>query len=362
MNDDKMDINRIITYAGAFIALLIGSGFATGQETLQYFAAYGLWGLAGVAICFVLLAFIGIEFMTYGNKYKLEMPNDIYTIIAGEKIGRFYDYFSIFFIFLSFAVMIAGAHATAVQEYGFPSFLGGALIGLAVIVTVSMGLKKIVQVIGKIGPFIAVTAFIVSIISIRINWSNLGSAAYVLDQVSKSPDFKRASINFVFSAGSYVGFCMIWLAAFLADMGNMTKSLADARKGAFFGALATSIAMGFMAFAIYLSMGRVYNSQIPSLLLAGEIHPLLSKVFSVFIILGIFTTAVPLLWTVVSRFFEEKEKGFRRGTIAIGAVGTLIGLSINFDVLVNYVYVINGYIGIFLILIMIYRALKRLRA
>lgn len=29
---------KVINYAGAFIALLIGSGFATGQELLQYFA------------------------------------------------------------------------------------------------------------------------------------------------------------------------------------------------------------------------------------------------------------------------------------------------------------------------------------
>ena len=33
---------RVATYAGAFMAFLIGSGFATGQEVLQYFAAYGL--------------------------------------------------------------------------------------------------------------------------------------------------------------------------------------------------------------------------------------------------------------------------------------------------------------------------------
>lgn len=33
---EKTSILRVITYAGAIIAFLIGSGFATGQEILQY--------------------------------------------------------------------------------------------------------------------------------------------------------------------------------------------------------------------------------------------------------------------------------------------------------------------------------------
>ncbi|MEG2939940.1 MAG: hypothetical protein RR829_06895, partial [Oscillospiraceae bacterium] len=51
---------RVLSYAGAFMAFLIGSGFATGQEVLQYFASYGLGGGLLVAlICVVLFIFVG---------------------------------------------------------------------------------------------------------------------------------------------------------------------------------------------------------------------------------------------------------------------------------------------------------------
>ena len=46
----KYNIGQVITYAGAFIALLIGSGFATGQEILQFFSSYRLYGLIGIII------------------------------------------------------------------------------------------------------------------------------------------------------------------------------------------------------------------------------------------------------------------------------------------------------------------------
>src|SRR5699024_3123658 len=41
---EKTSILRVITYAGAIIAFLIGSGFATGQEIMQYYASYRLCG------------------------------------------------------------------------------------------------------------------------------------------------------------------------------------------------------------------------------------------------------------------------------------------------------------------------------
>lgn len=34
---DSCDIRAVIKFAGAFIAWIIGSGFATGQEILQFF-------------------------------------------------------------------------------------------------------------------------------------------------------------------------------------------------------------------------------------------------------------------------------------------------------------------------------------
>nr|WP_330365072.1 hypothetical protein [Clostridioides difficile] len=37
----KVNIKTVISFAGAYVATVIGSGFATGQEILQFF--YVLW-------------------------------------------------------------------------------------------------------------------------------------------------------------------------------------------------------------------------------------------------------------------------------------------------------------------------------
>lgn len=357
--NQKINNRKVINYAGAFIALLIGSGFATGQELMQYFASYGYLGMLGVLICFVMMAFVGVEFVRAGYQEKFENPNDVYKYFCGDILGKFYDYFSIFFIFLSYMVMVAGAQATAVEHFNAPANIGGLILAAAAILTVIFGLKGIVEVIGNIGPVVIVLAVIVGGISCVKNFSEISVATENLKIAQEAGIMKMASSNFLFAVGSYVGFCLLWLAAFLAQIGKNANSLEEGRRGAILGALGFSIATLIMSFAIFLSIGKVHDSQIPGLLLAKEISPILANIFSIMILLGIYTTAVPLLWTVIARFAKEKTNKYRILTIVLGVIGAFIGLKIEFSQLVNYVYVLNGYVGLIMIFIMVYKYIQR---
>lgn len=67
---------RVLTYAGAIIAFLIGSGFATGQEILQYFTSYGYWGIFGTGLLvLVLISYVCVEFFLVGRKHGFDRPS-----------------------------------------------------------------------------------------------------------------------------------------------------------------------------------------------------------------------------------------------------------------------------------------------
>ena len=104
---------------------------------------------------------------------------------------------------------------------------------------------------------------------------------------------------------------------------------------------------------------QVAGTMIPSLYLAANIHPLLATAFSVIIVAGIYTTAVPLLWSVSSRFLDEKSTKFKILTVVLAIIGVFVGLKVPFNKLVNVVYVINGYVGILLLAMMIVKTLRR---
>lgn len=358
----SISAKTVITFAGAVVAFLIGSGFATGQEVLQYFASYGYWGIAGAILTLVLLVYVCSSFLIVGHRENFEKGSDIYKYYCGNKLGVFFDYFSTFFCFLSFTVMVAGAGATLNQHYELPVYVGGILIAILALLTVLMGLSRIVDIIGKIGPVIVVISILLGLVSIFQNFSNLRPDVVLpaLERLEASKTLMKASTNWGFAAFSYVGFCMLWLAGFLAAMGTKAKSEKEASLGGIYGACAFAIAVIIVALGLLGCIEIVAGSQIPMLHLAKNIHPALATVFAVIIMAGIYTTAVPLLWNVSSRFTKDGSKNFKILTIVLACIGAFIGLVLPFDKLVNVVYVINGYVGAILLFIMFGRSIIRI--
>ena len=41
MTESRIDYRNVIRISGAYVAWVMGSGFATGQEILQFFTSYG---------------------------------------------------------------------------------------------------------------------------------------------------------------------------------------------------------------------------------------------------------------------------------------------------------------------------------
>lgn len=347
----------VLKFAGAFIAFLIGSGFATGQEILQYFTSYGYQGLLTALVMLVLFVYVGGEFIGTGYREKFDKGSDIFKHYCGPVIGGFYDYFTVIFIFMSFVVMIAGAGATLNQHYGLPVQVGGIIMMLLACGTVLMGLGKIVDVIGSIGPVIVAIAIGLGIFAIFMNPAGIPQGAELIS--TKQVEVMQAGSNWFISASSYVGFCMLWLAGFLAAMGGTAGSEQEARFGTSFGSIGFAIGCVVLMLGLLANIEAVAGTQIPSLILAVQIHPGFATVFSVIIMAGIYTTAVPLLWQVSSRFANEGTKHFKGLTIGLALVGCFIGLALPFNKLVNVIYVINGYVGILLLAFIVWKDIKR---
>jgi len=348
------DVKQIYSIAGAFIAFLIGSGFATGQEIMQYFAAYGVKGLISAIIVFFLFIYTGVSFVTTGYTHKFDKGNDIFIYYCGRNAGRIYDYFSVIFAYMSFFVMVAGAGATLNQQFGLHVSFGCIAMSMLSIVTVIFGLDNIVNIISKIGPVIATMAILLGLTAIIKNFDGLKNISIIPEL-----DIMKASESWLFSALLYVGFNILLLSVFMSSIGARTKSIGVASRGAIFGAAGYSIAIAVIAIGLMANIEKTAHSQIPSLMLASEIGAPVAIIFSLSIFAEIFTTAVPLLWIVSSRIAREDTYMFKAATVVLAISGTAIGLMIPFNRLVNIIYVINGYAGIVFLFFMVKKSILK---
>lgn len=100
-----------------------------------------------------------------------------------------------------------------------------------------------------------------------------------------------------------------------------------------------------MLAAQLLNISTIHDSQIPSLILAEKISPVLAGIFVVIVLLGIFSTAMPLLWMLAHKAGPDRSRKFNLATVALVMSAVVLSV-LPFTVLVNKVYGISGYVGI----------------
>lgn len=372
-NGEKTNWKRVLILAGAIIAFTIGSGFATGQEIIQYYTAYGVKSLLVIVVFAVAFLYYNFNFAKAGAEENFERGNDVYKHFCGKYIGTFCDYYSTLFCYMSFFVMVGGAASTLSQEYGLPAWVGAVILTVLAIITVSAGLNSLVDAIGIVGPIIVILCILIGIITCVRDGANIPAGLEVIksgvyEGAAEGETIKNAGANWFMSGVSYAGFVLLWFASFTSALGTKNKKK-ELNYGIIGGTVAVCVAIAVICFAqisnINTGLGDgstfVWNADIPNLILAAKIWKPFSAIFAIIVFAGIYTTAVPLLYNPVARFATEGTSRFRILTIVLGVAGLIVGLFLPFRVLVNIIYVLNGYVGGVLILFMIWKNIKDLR-
>lgn len=356
---------RVLILAGAVIAFTIGSGFATGQEIIQYFTAYGMKSLLVILVFAVAFLYYNFNFAKAGAEENFEHGNDVYRYYCGKYIGTFYDYYSTIFCYMSFWVMIGGAASTMNQEYGLPTWAGAVILTILATITVVGGLNSLVDAIGVVGPIIVVLCIFIGLVTVIRDAGDIPAGLEAIRTgayagAAEGETIKNAGANWLISGLSYAGFVLLWFASFTAALGSKNKKK-DLNYGIIGGTIAVCVAIALVCFGQIANINTpleggstyVWNADIPNLILAMKIWKPFSAIFAIVVFAGIYTTAVPLLYNPASRFAKEGTSKFRILTVVLAVVGLLVGLFLPFRTLVNVIYVLNGYVGAILIIFMV---------
>ncbi|MDK2925864.1 MAG: hypothetical protein PWQ41_1638, partial [Bacillota bacterium] len=75
------------TIAATYVGTVVGAGFASGQEVLQFFSAFGRWGFVGIALATGLFVFFGLAIMELGHALKAESHLPVIQAAGGRWAG-----------------------------------------------------------------------------------------------------------------------------------------------------------------------------------------------------------------------------------------------------------------------------------
>ena len=211
-------------FSGAICAYLIGSGFATGQEILQFFTASGIKGFIAVFIFFIIMCASTVTLCGIGQKEKFKNPYDVFEYYCGKFIGQIYIWFSVLLNYCIFVVMLAGGGATINQNFGVPTYMGTGFIALIALITTLLGIEKLIKIIGVIGPIKIVFVAVLGVSAVVTLWAHPTLLTESSNNISVL-NIASASSNWAWSGALYAFLCLMTCIPFWLIAGPVPKAL-----------------------------------------------------------------------------------------------------------------------------------------
>lgn len=350
--DNKIKISQVITIGGAFMGFVIGSSFASGQECLQYFTGHGVLGSIGAGVIALLLYVWFVSVIVEDGRYlKLHNSGKMFNFYLGKYIGFVLEWFTPIMLFFVYSMMISASGSTFEEYYGINSNIGRAAMIIASLATVLLGLDKLVKIVGRIAPVLLIVTIIIGIISIANNPGGVANADSQLQEVKVHSNFE----NWALSGFMYGAYTVTGVVPYLADIGkSASTNKKNSLLGGLFGGGAFLIAVMILNFGLLANIKVVANLEIPSLYVADSISPVFGAVFSVLLLLGIYTTAVPMMYTVCNKISSDSHSKAYKITAIVTAIVSIFGGQLSFSTMISIIYPISGYAGIVIFIGILY--------
>jgi len=342
---------KSVKIASAFVGVIVGAGFASGQEILKYFTSFGYLGIIGVFVSTALFSYLGMNLTVIGSRLQTTSHKEAIYKICGKWLGFVVDAILVFTLFGVGVVMIAGAGSIVHQQFSIQPFIGSLILMAIMIFTMMLNIDKIVNIIGSITPFLFVMIVIISIYSLLtmdLSWNELNSIAK--NQPSTLP-------NWFVSAVNYVSFNIAVGAGMSLVIGGAEMDERVAGRGGLLGGLGIGFLIMVAHLAIFSRIDSVASADMPLLKLFDEISPILGIVMSVILFGMIFNTGVSMFYAFVARFFPMDTKKTYIPIVVTSFVGFFASF-VGFTKLVDYFYPLIGYLGLFLVFALIYAPYK----
>lgn len=325
-------MKTVLKTAAVYIGLVIGAGFASGREVMEYFnlvSSVNPTGILSAAFLFMLAAYmIGAK----AAEDRIPTFDEYISAVAGRS-AAFVRYFMLLYMFCGMFVMFSGSGALLYETTSYSSVWGAAAMAAICFFVISFDLSGVVTLNLVLVPLmifgicgVCVYAAVFGDVSTFMSAENTGAA--------------------VASAVCYASYNTLTAGSVLVPLAYNQK-IKDIRKSAILG----GFVIGLMITMVWTVQGEsfdmLWNSELPMLTLAALCGKQCKRLYWAVLFMAICTTAVSYGFGIMSHFSDRiktaKDRVMFAAVICLAALPPAL---YGFSVLVSRLYSLFGYIGI----------------
>ena len=338
------------TIAAVYIGTVVGAGFASGQEVLQFFGYFGYRGFIGIALATALFIFYGNSVMQIGHNVRADSFLPVIKQITGKKVGFLIDIIITFFMLGMLVTMAAGAGAIFVEQFKLPAIAGSIFMVVISLVTVILGINRVIESISFVAPIL-----VVSILGLTLGVL-LSSPHGLAENIALHEPSQAAVSYWPAAAILYGSYNLVLAVPVLAPLGALSTPR-DLRIGALLGGIGLGVCAMAISASILARAPEATRFEVPLIAVAGSISPLVRTLYSFVLVAEIYTTAVASLYGFASRLTREGTRPYHWLSV-ITCIAALILAQVGFSNLVGLLFPAEGLAGLLMLGALTYAYLK----
>lgn len=336
MNKDILNIAYI------YIGTVIGAGFASGREIIDFFGVYGAKGIVGMAISGLLFAFIGAFILIKVYQLEINNNNELLNIIFGEKISFFIETIIFIFLFIGFSIMLSGSGAIFYDEFNLPFDFGIYLMASLCFIVFLFKIKGLSFINTLLVPILIIGILFISfnvILKKEIEFSVIG-----VKLTNKG--------NFITSSMLYVSFNGLLMTVVLSSLLPLLPNKKTAIRGGILGGISLGVIGCLILIPLLILYTETHNIEIPMLKVSEYACIYYRKIYSIILWFAMFTTAIANGYCFLENSLKSKNKNILALVFCISSIPIA---RFGFSHLVSTIYPIFGYIGGVILVITLFR-------
>jgi uncharacterized membrane protein YkvI len=326
--------------AAVFTAVILGAGFASGQELLKYFVQHGLAGIGGL-LSGLVFSLVGWAVLDICRKHDLRSFGALARFLLGEKAAVLVEWLVCVFLFVLLSAMIAASGAVARQAFGLSFSAGAVVMAVLCFVVLLFGLKGFVRINIVFMPFMVVGGIFIGLYA----FFNQAADAALFTGGRLIPGWALA-------AGVYASYNLVTGVPVLASASSLSVKPRDAFLGGVFGGGVMTLLGLCLALPLYLHHAQVISVEIPFLVITLQYGSVINGLYLGILLTAVFTTAISNGFALV-QWCGERFALHRALSSAVICLLALLAAFVGFSNIVAYVYPIFGFLGLFMIAVIL---------
>ncbi len=323
-----------------YVGTIVGAGFATGREIVEFFTQYGVSGLVGIGISGFLFIWLGTRIMIIANRIQAISYKEFNEYLFGRKIAFLVNALMLLVLIGVTSVMLSGAGAVFHEQLGISYQIGILVTSAFSIFVMTYGIKGLFSVNMFVVPIMIFFSVVLAVEVLITDASSLLS----------TPGFESLSFKWMISPFLYAAFN---LAMAMPVLVPLAKEM-DNEKTLRWGGLIGGGALCLILFTSHISLSALPNVESFEIPMAEVMKNFMAAFYWLYIVViygEIFTSVIGNLFGL-----ERQLKNVIKlpsilivfGILSIAYVISQLG----YGSLISFLYPLFGYMSLILLVLL----------